>query len=368
MRNPGQPRNEDELKIDPGPRTVHAGDPAASFDTGRFRQTPVPLGEMRAEESGRLLVLGGFGKADSDPKGIDLSDNFADNNDWFDDVSDGPVRATVTTADGRTHTAKPSWVIVAPPDFAPGITNFVTMYDVARDVAVQRGGWPSPSDRRSPATSTRSSAGPSPTPGSATGRGVGIGPTGGRPRLQCGRRSPTPTNPRTMRQERFVRLRDPRARPAPIHPNTMPRLHDETGAKGEVLPLTVTQYAILEKWAAGSFIGDWQKEQDSGELIADALDRVALQACSGGAFFPGIEAGRIMTEPEKYSEPYRLDAESLVPGQVTQGNALPWQADFILCADDGLGWWPAQRPDKVYLDVASAEAGAEEDSGRGLKG
>jgi hypothetical protein len=53
-------------------------------------------------------------------------------------VSDGPVRATVTTTDGRTHTAKPSWVIVAPPDFAPGIMNLVTLYDVSRDVAVDR--------------------------------------------------------------------------------------------------------------------------------------------------------------------------------------------------------------------------------------
>ena len=99
----------------------------------------MPLGEIHAEESGQLLVLGGFGVADSVPEGRTI-ENFADNDDWFDDVSDGPVRAVVTTAEGSTRAAKPSWVIVAPPDFAPGITNFVTLYDVARDVAVSEGG------------------------------------------------------------------------------------------------------------------------------------------------------------------------------------------------------------------------------------
>jgi hypothetical protein len=79
FRNPQDPR--DELTIDPGPRTVHAENPAASFDTGTFRGRPVPLGEIRAEDSGRLLVLGGFGKADSDPEGLELSGNFADNDD-----------------------------------------------------------------------------------------------------------------------------------------------------------------------------------------------------------------------------------------------------------------------------------------------
>ena len=52
---------------------------------------------------------------------------------------------------------------------------------------------------------------------------------------------------------------------------------------------------------------------------------------------------------------FRLAVDQLKPGQITENNALPWQADFHLCRwEEGsgaqpkrLGWWPAQRPDDV---------------------
>ncbi len=45
--------------------------------------------------------------------------NYANNDGWFDDVSDGPVRATVVL-NGTTAalTAMPAGVICPPPDFA----------------------------------------------------------------------------------------------------------------------------------------------------------------------------------------------------------------------------------------------------------
>ena len=100
----------DELKIDPGPRTVdHGPNPVASFDTGAcsaatragaagrdpHRWTPGGCSSSAASES-----------PSSVPEGRTI-ENFADNDNWFDDVSDGPVRAVVTTADGRTRAAKP---------------------------------------------------------------------------------------------------------------------------------------------------------------------------------------------------------------------------------------------------------------------
>jgi len=159
LRNPDEP-DRTRLVVDPGPRTVAGPDQVARFDTGRFKGMVLPLGEMRSGPDGRLLVLGGSGRsgfvrADGRPSPIN---DFANNSDWFDDVSDGPVRATVTVPDGARHEAEPAWVVVAPPDFAPGITNFRTLYDVAHDVAVRRGGPSSRSDRRSPGTSSRSSA------------------------------------------------------------------------------------------------------------------------------------------------------------------------------------------------------------------
>ena len=72
-----------------------------------------------------------------------------------------------------------------------------------------------------------------------------------------------------------------------------------------------------------------------------------------------------MTEPTFTASPIG-STRSRCPGAITQGNALPWQADFLLCRDDSedpqhgesaLAWWPAQRPDKVFVDIASAQTG-----------
>jgi hypothetical protein len=147
----------------------------------------------------------------------------------------------------------------------------------------------------------------------------------------------------------------------------MPRLHDETNSR-QVLPLTRTQYQVLQKWAAGQFVNDLNNPPPA-EPLPDALDRAALEACSGGAFFPGIEVGRIMKDPAIYSEPFRLMAAALKPGQLTQGNALPWQADFNACTWEGqsfIGWWPAQRPDHVLPEAAPT--GPALDWDRGITG
>jgi hypothetical protein len=163
------------------------------------------------------------------------------------------------------------------------------------------------------------------------------------------------------------RLRDPRELPS-SSPFAMPRLHDDT-LSSDVLPPSATQYAVLERWVAGDFVGDWGVLQEAMELLPDALDRVALEACSGGAFFPGIEAGRIMALDESYRAPYRLDAEDLRAGDVTEGLALPWQADFYACNFDQqfrLAWWPAQRPDQVFPDPKSVASLRSRDWDRGI--
>ena len=58
------------LVIDPGPRTLTGPSQAAKFDTGVFKlpsqpAVNVPLGEVRTDVDGRLLVLGGFGTSKS---------------------------------------------------------------------------------------------------------------------------------------------------------------------------------------------------------------------------------------------------------------------------------------------------------------
>jgi len=58
--------------------------------------------------------------------------------------------------------------------------------------------------------------------------------------------------------------------------------------------------------------------------------------------------------------------------------AQPWQADFLMCRSevpfekDGrkIGWWPVQRPEKVFLSAASDKrlAWARHENGSGFGG
>lgn len=164
-----------QLIIDPGPLTVsytNKKQRAAQFTRGQnpgYTQSfPPPLtplsietlGELKATQQdkyNRLIVLGGFGNAGSYKKGFGqpVIRHYANNEGWFDDISDGPVMARVKykvlKEDGRDpnpHTPKfqfvtvesPAWVIVGYPRYAPEILDIVTMDDIAYDIAVREFG------------------------------------------------------------------------------------------------------------------------------------------------------------------------------------------------------------------------------------
>ena len=87
----GNDQSDTDLVIDPGSRVVSAtARGPALFDGGKFRGVSVPLGEIRAESSGRLIVIGGFGTSGSQPIAPLDGSIFADNDNWYDDTSDGP--------------------------------------------------------------------------------------------------------------------------------------------------------------------------------------------------------------------------------------------------------------------------------------
>ena len=57
-----------------------------------------------------------------------------------------------------------------------------------------------------------------------------------------------------------------------------------------------------------------------------------------------------------FSEPFRLDPRNLEAGDITKQMAVPWQADFYDCTQDGdLAWWPAQRPDDVFPEAGGPQ-------------
>jgi hypothetical protein len=408
LRNPGVPPDKrHSLIIDAGPRQISGRDAGGPDHPVAFSRSTIPpgykggsfpppdikpssidtLGELRTDQQGRVLVLGGYGCSGSISATPELP-HFANNDDWWDDTADGPVKATVVMTSGETIEATPAWIMVAPPRYAPQLSNLVTLYDAIFDVVVRRqGGRPDIFE----AESWKS------------------GPHGYRPFFETDIKpifergagypwvTAIPPKPHSFD---FAKLADPREalngfrqyyldviRPPGgenvlINPTSaaahyvvsgqtmMPYLAGDDAltspdtSTSKYLRLTDTQYFFLQQWAEGCFEPGSAPEPHPGHR----LTRAVLDNCVGGAFSPGIEMSWLCRNPAIYSAPFRfklrreipdplslgLDtAAGLEPGDVCRSMALPWQADFNECASQEvagrwLWWWPVQRPEFVY--------------------
>ena len=344
LRNLGV-ADRQSLVIDPGARSISGPNKAASFDTGKFLGTVVPLGGIRSDNKARLLVLGGFGGSAS-PTNRPLT-TFANNDGWHDDVSDGPVCAKVKFKRGaKVFDAVGAWVIVGPPKYAPPIYNITTLYDILLQVAVDKLGLLLP-------------AKPSFTKDvyPILQRAINMQWVSGmvgsvHAHQTLGAVIPPPGVP-AARAAIFDRLRNPNDGSG----GDMPMIHSDNFPAPDNQPVTKTQYSIMKKWKDGNFVNDWSGPPAASRFITPAgLDRAGLDSCVGGAFYPGIEASWLLRDTYTYSEPFRLDPTSLKPGDVTKQMAVPWQADFTDCAQDGdLAWWPAQRPDDVFPEAGGPQ-------------
>jgi len=161
----------------------------------------------------------------------------------------------------------------------------------------------------------------------------------------------------------FRRLRNPATGKGGDMPKLPAKLVNDVVATAT---LTSVQYAKMKRWAAGDFTADWTGTEPlpvpyDDLPLADrptALDRAPLDASVGAGRFPGIEAGKVMLDPQTYepARPFRVN-RLLPPGTLTARMALPWQADFRDCEfeefrdDVGMDWWPGQRPCDVYRMV-----------------
>lgn len=342
------------LIIDPGPRSLSAPKQSATFTGGEFRGIEVLLGEIRTDEGGRLIVLGGSGRSGSSNPSQPIT-NYANNELWYDDVSDGPVAAVVTLKSGQTVRTEPAWVIVSPPDFAPHTENIVTLYDVALDTALNHNIGSLPDPRTMP--SFTSDVAPI---FARLANTVSVQQGG---RAASGRYAEfTDLNAlfaaeASTRSRVFAGFRNPHlasASPEAKQQATADFLPALSGDSGDAEPgdatrwltVTKTQYEILRQWSLGNFQQDWTGAFPTPDnaISPSGLDRAALEACSGGAFYPGIEAGWLVRNPAAYAAPFRLASQLLRPGDLTRRMACPWQADFFECR---WHWWPAQRPDEV---------------------
>mgnify|MGYP003393362084 CR=1 FL=1 len=140
-RNPDE-SDRNKLIIDPGPRKISGKNRSGQiykFDSGKFLNVAVNLGELRTDEDRRLLVLGGFGKAASPENKPVMDDSnwdtFNNADGWYDDIADGPVEAKVTI-DDQEVIVDSAWIAVAPPNYAPNIIGWRTLYDLLVDTYV----------------------------------------------------------------------------------------------------------------------------------------------------------------------------------------------------------------------------------------
>ena len=345
------------LTIDPGSRTVNGPNQRKVFDTGNITlpgtaATNVPLGEIRSDNNNHLLVLGGSGTSGSPAPSMGIGD-FWKNPGWYDDVSDGPVTATIKLhSDGSTPAVAGSWVIVAPPKFAPHQDSVITLYDRVLDIMIQAGFATAPTT-----TSYTKDIYPILQRARDIHWVININPASAMTWAD-----PVTSDP--LRQAIFDSLKIPTVVSTADH--DMPQINppDRGDDAGGPLTdrLTATQYAHMQRWKDNTYVNDWIGPPSPETTITpDGLDRAALEACAGGSFYPGIEAGglpqvslqdypglpadsRPIINQSHYVEAFRLDQSAVHAGDITAAMALPWQADFYYCAQN---WWPVPRPEQV---------------------
>ena len=300
-----------------------------SYLQGTAKETEVFLGEAFTDSEGRLVVLGGRGITDS-PEGEPIGDdegsgNYFKNPGWYDDVADGSVKAEIVFATGEVKQAKPGWLVVGPPDFAPGVTATVTLYDVIQEVAISNG-WMTPKqkpnfvqDIKPIIERTRSL------------KWVNQLDNWGDISNDWARLSDASDSQNEFRKK---------ARDAVI--NVASRLRNYNYTKW--------QSEYLDKWVDGNF----ENIDPEAPNLSEALTRSALDGTVGQGFLPGIEAGILLLDSSLYDQPFdfRL-SDSVKPGWVTALMAQPWQADFLKCANR---WWPSQRPDTVMQADGGTES------------
>jgi hypothetical protein len=386
-----------KLLIDPGSRSIsgtnQSGGKKHTFDTGKFMGKAVYLGEVQTDEAGRLIVLGGRGVSASFDGSVAIT--FANNEGWHDDISDGPVTATVTY-EGRKLDVAPSWVIVGPPNYAPMQKSVRTMWDVMRDVAIGANMLTKPArpsfDQDIRPLFERMTNLQWVNAGFAAAFGWHSLNEWTNPEVmaQLADASPNSKEIRLTLANHFRDFNRDSWSPTPWPWNYGDAMNippAETPRQNVVL--TDTQLGFLQQWAKGDFEADYDPQRQPPRNldrvpVADqpaTLDKAAMEHCLADAFHPGCEMTWPMRNSMMYLAPFRLahaatdwiepqygaaliqDTLSLpngplaaqVPGGVTRWMAVPWQTDTASCRSGYLKsydpylptFWPARVPNQV---------------------
>ena len=383
-----------QLSITPSPQTVAGANAAPKrFDDGKFMGKDVYLGEIHTDEAGRLIVLGGHGKAASYDGSRAIT--FANNEGWHDDTSDGPVTAHVVF-DGVELSVAPAWVVVAPPNYGPNRKSVRTMWDLMRDVAI-KAGWLAmparPSFTHDILPVFERLAGLQwVNAGFASGFGwqglVDLVSPQALERLSSASPAQQGFRRAIARQFRNDAIDGASAKPWPwLYGDAMAVPAVDTPRQNTML--SDTQLQMLSEWAEGNFIEDWEPGRQRPSSIddvplaerGDTLTRAALEFCLADAFHPGCEMTWPVRTSTMYMAPFRFahakdgwiapapgntfTSDSItIPngplcgqqaGGITRWMAVPWHTDTASCLsgyDKSYdpyvpSFWPARVPNQV---------------------
>jgi hypothetical protein len=360
---------------------------------GQFFDREVYLGELATDESGRLIFLGGHGVSQAvTPEARPYT--FANNDGWHDDVCDGPIGAVVHLG-GRELHAKPAWVVVAPPNYAPDLIGIITMYDLLASTYI--GNWGAQKPRPSFTQDIypileRFCMTEWVNQGFFVQFGWGApyeflrqldalslaGDTFQERRVQIFNQFRYPQQLNTSFYFTFTAPNNT-ALSAGSSVDQWPVYYGDAVTLSNVnpnayLPVTELMYQYLSQWAAGDFDADWSGPPEHPRSIDEVpvgdqpamLDRAAMEFCLGGPFHPGCELTWPMRNYTMFTEPFRirrwpagtaeLDYGDVLtpdqvflqngpsagptlggplyfqgPGDLTRWMAIPWQTDSSSC-------------------------------------
>ena len=386
------------LSITPGERRIAGRDqqgPAHAFANGRFMGSEVYLGELRTDAQGRLIVLGGHGKAASYNGAAAIT--FANNEGWHDDVADGPVSAKVRYL-GEDLPVDPAWVVVAPPNYAPQQKSVRTMWDLQRDLFVAQGSLPAPQR-----PSFQNDIRPiferlSRLQWVNAGFAAAFGWGGSTPFSQAewmARLASPAAETREWRLTLFNQFRQ--FKRDACAPSPWPWLYGDAMSvppaenPRQNAALSNLQLRFLRQWAEGDFDADYDPHAlpptciDEVALVdqPDCLTRAAMEFCLADAFHPGCEMTWPMRQASMYMAPFRLAHQPkgwvepdyggvLTPdaisgpcsaqaaGGISRWMAVPWQTDTASCRSGYQKsydpyvptFWPARVPNQVLSQQA----------------
>jgi len=371
-----------------------------AFDKGTFyspdgNDKPVYLGELRTDENGSLLFLGGYGLSASYAN--ESAVTFANNDTWHDDTSDGPVDAKIKLKTGEVFEAVGAWVLTAPPDYSPGIQAFVTGYDLLAQTAIDMGqsvlpeipefwehiypmlermplngwvnagifkqnGWGSPGDLSTPE--------------------------------MVAKLSDTSNQHFELRQAIFRQFRNPDYLTMqaelfpPVYGDGLQGFKSSDTDPRNFMAVMPFQYEYFQQWANGNFTVGNRPETKNWDDITPAeqaayLDRTSLDETIGGPFHPGCEFTWPMRQPILYSTPFRIKRrlddpltygpilnsqialeingplDGSAAGDITKWMAVPWQTDTSSCLSGYVGimgqyiptFWPVRVPNDVLTEA-----------------